>query len=45
MDAIEVLTVAFVLEAVANTFDLGSAEKGLVAGASFMGKDALGFPQ
>lgn len=38
MDAVEVLVVAFVLDDIAITFDLGSVEKGLVGSASFLGE-------
>ena len=38
VDAIEVLVIAFVLEEVAVTFDLGSFTKGLVGSSSFFGE-------
>lgn len=38
VDAIEVLVIAFVLDEVAVTFDLGSFTKGLVGSSSFFGE-------
>lgn len=38
VDAIEVLVIAFVLDDVAVTFDLGSFTKGLVGSSSFFGE-------
>lgn len=38
IDAMEILVVAFVLEDIAVTFELGSVGKGLIGSASFFGK-------
>lgn len=38
IDAMEILVVAFVLEDIATTFELGSVGKGLIGSASFFGK-------
>lgn len=38
IDAMEILVVAFVLEDVAETFQLSSVQKGLIGSASFFGE-------
>lgn len=38
IDAMEILVVAFVLEDIATTFELGSVGKGLIGSASFFGE-------